>query len=109
MFRDINCLFTFPFVLLVPPTPPADQTLCLIVDVPTDFVTLDCTPDNPDEPSDRFMYQWTRGTTDLAFPQSVYYAFEIGTYTCTVSNTIGSATTMFIVVGKEMLFLNRTF
>ena len=109
MFRDVNYLFAFSFVVLEPPIPMMDQTLCLNVGVPTETVLLNCEPENPDEPSDPFMYQWMRGTTDLGFTQSTFFAGQVGNYTCTVSNSIGSAMTMFTVVGEEISFLYHTF
>ena len=109
MFRDVNYLFAFSFVLLEPPIKRMDQTLCLNDEVSIDFVLLNCEPQNEDEPNDPFTYQWTFGTTDLAFTQSIYQAFDVGTYTCNVSNSIGSAMTVFTVVGKEISFLYGTF
>ena len=114
MFRDINYLFAYSFLLLEKPAPRDPESFCLNVDVPSETVSLNCEPKNADESPSPLMYRWTFGPSEIVLPsmQSVYTVRATdmpGNYTCTVSNSLGSEMAIYHVVGNEISFLYATF
>lgn len=68
-------------------------------------VSLNCAPLNM-EGADTFTYNWT-GPSGQPRPdtESTLVVFEQGSYTCVVSNAIGSNSTEFQVTGNQISFM----